>query len=147
MQRDKQEKEKEKERRRRSFDGGLATHLGGHHQQQGTTTKPLVAPAPHSSVSARVTSSSTSPIPTIKPSRPTTPLGGTHVIGGRGGITVPKINTTSVPFPRGGRQIGASSVTTQPDLRRSSSIERGSSSNNNSRTMVNTTAVEGKVNY
>jgi hypothetical protein len=121
----------QKERRRRSFDGGLASH-----HQSTTATKPLPSsgvllapPTPILSVSARVTTTTTSPIPTNN--RPTPqPLSGSGVIGGRGGINVPKINTTSVPFPRGGRQIGASSSSTagerggEGQLKRSSSIER-----------------------
>jgi hypothetical protein len=87
---------KPKMQRRRSFDGT---------EKSSTQVKSskLTAPMPISSVSARVTSP-------IKH----TPTTNYH----RGGITVPKINTTAVPFPRGGRQIGQSTV------RRSNSIER-----------------------
>lgn len=82
--------------RRRSFDGT---------EKSSTQTKSskLNAPMPISSVSAKVTS----PMKHIPPSN-------YH----RGGINVPKINTTAVPFPRGGRQIG------QTNVRRSNSIER-----------------------
>ncbi|CAO3647711.1 unnamed protein product [Mucor hiemalis] len=73
------------------------------------STKLKPTPTPLSSVSARVTS----PIPSVR-----TPP------NVRGGIVVPKINTTSVPFPRGGRQIGTSSNNTERTIRRSASIER-----------------------
>lgn len=98
--------------RRRSFDG---SSVQMDNNSRSTKLKPT--PTPLSSVSARVTS----PIPSVR-----TPP------NVRGGIVVPKINTTSVPFPRGGRQIGASSNTTsatatantERTVRRSASIER-----------------------
>ncbi|KAI8972677.1 hypothetical protein BDB01DRAFT_809559 [Pilobolus umbonatus] len=82
-----------KGQRRRSFDDP---------SMEGNKLKP--SPIPFSSVSARVTS----PIPTA---RPITPTPNTHYT---------KIQP--VPFPRGGRQIGAD---TEPIIRRSNSIEHG----------------------
>jgi hypothetical protein len=81
--------------RRRSFDGT---------EKSTTQTKSskLTAPMPISSVSARVNS----------------PMKHTPSNYPRNGINVPKINTTAVPFPRGGRQIG------QTTIRRSNSMER-----------------------
>lgn len=99
--------------RRRSFDGQSSLQMEGNINIR-TTAKLKPTPTPLSSVSARVTS----PIPSVR----TQP-------NARGALTVPRINTTSVPFPRGGRQIGA---TDNHLIRRSGSIER--------RTLV----VEGK---
>lgn len=103
-----------KMQRRRSFDGSSVMQ-----QQQmdnnSRSTKLKPTPTPLSSVSARVTS----PIPSVR-----TPP------NVRGGIVVPKINTASVPFPRGGRQIGASSntsVTTTPNTERASAVRRSAS--------------------
>lgn len=93
-----------KMQRRRSFDG---SSVQMDNNSRSTKLKPT--PTPLSSVSARVTS----PIPSVR-----TPP------NVRGGIVVPKINTTSVPFPRGGRQIGTSSNNTERTIRRSASIER-----------------------
>jgi hypothetical protein len=87
--------------RRRSFDGPSldASHPAG---------KLKTPPTPHSSVSARITSPVPSSVRTTAPSQP--PARG----------TLPKINTAPVPYPRGGRQIGAEPLL----LRRSASIER-----------------------
>ncbi|KAI9252732.1 hypothetical protein EDC94DRAFT_662874 [Helicostylum pulchrum] len=89
------------QRRRRSLDEQSSSQMEGNNNVRTTTRKPT--PTPLSSVSARVTS----PIPSVR-----TPVN-------RNGLTVPKINT--VPFPRGGRQIGG---TDNHLLRRSASIER-----------------------
>lgn len=87
--------------RRRSLDEQSSLQMEGNNNVRTTTRKPT--PTPLSSVSARVTS----PIPSVR-----APVN-------RNGLTVPKINT--VPFPRGGRQIGG---TDNHLLRRSASIER-----------------------
>lgn len=90
--------------RRRSFDGIEGQNI--------VFKKPT--PTPLSSVSARVT---TSPVPSSRQS----PHHPQHQQ--RGGITIPKINTAAVPFPRGGRQIGQNHADTHL-VRRSDSIER-----------------------
>jgi hypothetical protein len=102
--------------RRRSFDGPSldAGHPAG---------KLKTPPTPHSSVSARITS----PVPSSV--RPTAAAPSQPPARG----TLPKINTAPVPYPRGGRQIGAEPLL----LRRSASIERnnykteGNASNKN----------------
>ncbi|KAI9348402.1 hypothetical protein BD770DRAFT_395368 [Pilaira anomala] len=105
--------------RRRSLDGPSSLQMEPNNNLRTTATsnnnskKPT--PTPLSSVSARVTS----PIPTVR-----TP-------NNRNALSVPKINTSSVPFPRGGRQIGtaaaaaAAAASNENNLvRRSGSIER-----------------------
>lgn len=120
--------------RRRSFDGQSSLQMEtatGHNQRTTaatTTIKQKATPTPLSSVSARVTS----PIPSVRTQHQNAAASASartnqyHLA-----VASSKINTTAVPFPRGGRQIGATEHH-QP-VRRSASIER------------RVLAVEGKI--
>ncbi|KAG2200534.1 hypothetical protein INT47_012320, partial [Mucor saturninus] len=122
--------------RRRSFDGQTSLQMENATSHQNlrttnnttTTTTTTIAgstapkhkptPTPLSSVSARVTS----PIPSVRTQHNNNNSASSPRTNQYHSTSSPKINTTAVPFPRGGRQIGATD--NHHTVRRSGSIER-----------------------